>query len=395
MQQVELEAELLESPAASVCVSSFEGQSGTTEYHLTVRPTEYGPVEEQLERLTGAYQEALDSLGLSRETAVLRRFFCSDIQNAVNALKSCALSNPGASGGPCAVSWIGQAPMPPSRIALSAYHISDPDDTLQRTRIGNTTAIRRGGLTHHWSTRVLSTAADSSYGQTQGLFGEYLAYLASQGMTLEENVLRTWFYVEDVDANYGGLVAARREIFAEHGLTPKTHFIASTGIEGRCADLKARVMLDSYAISGVRPEQVEYLAALDHLSPTHHYGVTFERATSVAYHDRKHIFISGTASIDRHGNILYPGDVSRQLERTLENVEALLMQADATLDDMQTFIVYVRDPSDQAFAWSRMRERFGEAPIEVVVAPVCRPGWLIEVEGTAIVSACNPDLPPF
>jgi hypothetical protein len=42
-----------------------------------------------------------------------------------------------------------------------------------------------------------------------------------------------------------------------------------------------------------------------------------------------------------------------------------------------------------------MTERFPDAPIQVVQAPVCRPGWLIEVEGIAIVPAENPNLPSF
>ena len=59
------------------------------------------------------------------------------------------------------------------------------------------------------------------------------------------------------------------------------------------------------------------------------------------------------------------------------------------------FIVYVRDPGDYSLARRTMRERFGDAPFEVVVAPVCRPAWLIEVEGLAILPESNPDLPPF
>jgi len=123
--------------------------------------------------------------------------------------------------------------------------------------------------------------------------------------------------------------------------------------------------------------------------------VTFERATSIAYRDRKHVLISGTASIDKEGQIVHPGDVSRQLDRTLENVEALLAQAGAALSDMGLFIVYVRDHTDCEMARRRMRERFATAPIEVVVAPVCRPGWLIEAEGMAVIAADNPNLPEF
>ena len=46
-------------------------------------------------------------------------------------------------------------------------------------------------------------------------------------------------------------------------------------------------------------------------------------------------------------------------------------------------------------AQRQMRDRFGDAPIEVVLAPVCRPGWLIEVEGEAIVPESNSELPAF
>jgi enamine deaminase RidA (YjgF/YER057c/UK114 family) len=155
------------------------------------------------------------------------------------------------------------------------------------------------------------------------------------------------------------------------------------------------VLLDAYAISGIELEQIEFISALDHLSHTHVYGVTFERATSVAYRDRKHVLISGTASINHEGQILHEGDVSRQLDRTLENVEALLNQADATLADLCHFIVYVRDHIDCEMAERRMRAEFPTAPCQVVVAPVCRPGWLIEVEGMAIISADNPHLPEF
>jgi len=107
----------------------------------------------------------------------------------------------------------------------------------------------------------------------------------------------------------------------------------------------------------------------------------------LAYRDRKHIFISGTASIDHNGNILYPGDVMRQLDRTLENVEVLLKHAGAGFKDMGVLIVYVRDPGDFENVQKHTRERFGNMPIEIIMAPVCRPGWLIEVEGQAIIPA--------
>ncbi len=385
----------------SANVSHFQGESGVAEYHLTMHPTEDGSIETQLEWLANAYQSALDSMGLGPQTAVLRRFFCTDLLNYAPALEAQPFANPSTAGEPCAVSWIGQPPMAPARVALWAYHISDPHAELDKAQDGASLTLQRGALSHHWTTGVThadgvaQTTSETSYEQTRDILEHYGAFLRARNLTLAGNVVRTWFFVKDVDANYEGLVASRREFFAEHGLTPDTHFIASTGIDGTSANADALVAMDAYAVSGLRPEQVEYLEALDHLSPTHVYGVTFERATSVAYRDRKHVIISGTASIDSQGNILHPGDVSRQLGRTIENVEALLKQAGATLQDLCQLIVYVRDPSDHELACQQIREHFGAMPLEVVLAPVCRPGWLIELEGLAIIPAHRPELPLF
>jgi enamine deaminase RidA (YjgF/YER057c/UK114 family) len=379
----------------SVSVSRFCGQGGVEEYHLVARPTACGNIGTQLEWVSGAYRQTLEDLGLDAQTAVFKRFFCSDLANQAAALEACPISNPHRLDEPCAVSWSGQSPMSPAKVALWAYHFNDAGRNLEKCREGACLTLRRNGLRHHWTTGIACPNGDTSYDQTRGIFDKYDSFLKERNLSLADSVLRTWLFVEDIDSNYQEVVAARREVFAERGLTRDTHFIASTGIEGASVDAGAKITMDAYAISGVRREQVEYLAALDHLSPTHVYGVTFERGTSVSYRDRKHIIISGTASIDDTGEILYEGDVPRQLERTLENVEALLEQAGATLEDMCVFVVYVRDPADHVLVWKLMRDRFGQAPIEVVLAPVCRPGWLVEVEGMAILPSSNPGLPPL
>ena len=118
-------------------------------------------------------------------------------------------------------------------------------------------------------------------------------------------------------------------------------------------------------------------------------------AAALVRRDRADLRQRPFALIDPEGRILHQGDVEKQLDRTLENMEALLDRAGATLGDMSSFIVYVRDPSDHSVAWRRMRQRVDGAPVQVVQASVCRPGWLIEVEGTAVISAANPGLPTF
>ena len=57
----------------------------------------------------------------------------------------------------------------------------------------------------------------------------------------------------------------------------------------------------------------------------------FERGTSVEYGDRRHLFISGTASIDHRGEVVHVGDVREQTRRMWENVEKLLEEAKPVL----------------------------------------------------------------
>ena len=59
-----------------------------------------------------------------------------------------------------------------------------------------------------------------------------------QGCKLADNCIRTWFFVQNVDVNYAGVVKARNEVFVTQNLTEKTHYIASTGIGGRMLILK-------------------------------------------------------------------------------------------------------------------------------------------------------------
>ena len=193
--------------------------------------------------------------------------------------------------------------------------------------------------------------------------------------------------MRDVDVNYAGVVKARKEVFVTQNLTEKTHYIASTGIEGRHADPSVLVQMDTYAVDGLEPGQLQYLYAPTHLNPTYEYGVTFERGTTVTYGDRKHVFISGTASIDNHGEILHPGNVLKQAERMMENITALLAEAGATPADILQAITYLRDPADYAVVKRYLDIAYPDMPRLIVLAPVCRPGWLIETECIAVVPA--------
>ena len=115
--------------------------------------------------------------------------------------------------------------------------------------------------------------------------------------------------------------------------------------------------MDTYAVDGLKSEQIHYLYAPTHLNPTYEYGVSFERGTYVDYGDRRQVFISGTASINNKGEVVYPGDL-KQTERMWENVEALLKEAGCTFDDLGQMIVYLRDVADYTVVKGMYDERF-------------------------------------
>jgi len=214
-------------------------------------------------------------------------------------------------------------------------------------------------------------------------------------MTLLDNAIRTWVYVRDVDNHYKGMVESRKAFFEQHGLNPDTRYIASTGIEGFAKEVNSIVSFDAFAINHLKKEQIVNMEALENLPPTIKYDVTFERGTRVKFGDRSHLHISGTASIDKYGEIMHISDIKKQTQRTIDNIKSLLSSHGATLKDMAYYIVYIRDFKDK----NKVMEVIGkeipkEVPLLLLEGAVCRPAWLVELEGVAIIPDST-EFPPF
>jgi enamine deaminase RidA (YjgF/YER057c/UK114 family) len=368
----------------------FSALIGASETHLVLVPERAAPFPRQLRQVEVAYATALETLGLDSGSAVLRRLFASDLANQRDALRASWL----ASG--TAVSMVEQPPLPEAKLALYAYHVADLAHAPRLRLVGDGAALwAHQGRTHVAVTGLSQPGEGSAYDQMRAALLRFDRLLADRGMTLRDHALRTWIYVAALDADYQGIVRARREVFAERGMTQDTHYLASTGIAGSTGDPAVRVVLDALAVKGLAPTQIRHLHAPDHLSPTHLYGVTFERGTAVTYGDRTHALLSGTASIDSQGHIVHLGDVLRQLDRTLENMGALLADAGAALDDLTHVILYLRDAADRRAVERAFQHRLPGMPYLILRAPVCRPGWLIELEGCAVTPVGNPAFAPF
>ncbi|MBO4891101.1 MAG: hypothetical protein J5502_00695 [Prevotella sp.] len=336
----------------------------------------------QLEAVMNAY----DALGtqFANTQAVFKRYFLSDAANQADEIIAADLSL-------CAKSIIQQAPLDGTKVALWVYLMTGVETQLNKSGLYE---ARHGAFRHLFNASAHNLAANSEY-QMRLLFNEYVMQLAEEGCKLSDNCVRTWLFVNDIDLNYGGVVRARNQVFFTQGLTVHTHFIASTGIGGRQQDPNVLSQMDNYAIAGIQPEQIHNLYAPTHLNRTSDYGVSFERGTYIDYADRRHVFISGTASINNKGEIMYPKDIEQQTRHMWENVEALLAEADCTYEDVTEMIVYLRDIADYDIVRSLYEERFPDKPYVIVHAAVCRPGWLVEMECMAVKAQEKTEYPEF
>jgi enamine deaminase RidA (YjgF/YER057c/UK114 family) len=371
----------------------FKGNSATAEHFISVQAPEHLSFKEQVAFVVASYRDTQAQLGLAPETAVFRRIFLSDVLNQASFIRESELLDD-----MVAISIIQQPPLQGSKVALLAYHIKAPEPLIKRRISPKHLLVEKNGQRHLWSTRLCTCdheTSNSSEKQTKAIFDDLSAVLAEHKSNLADHCVRTWIYMKDVDVFYKGMVDSRRDIFTKHGLTADTHYIASTGIQGACSHRFDLVSMDAYSNLDLVPGQISYLNDFDYLCPTKDYNVTFERGTTVSYNDRRHHYISGTASIDRQGDVVHPGDVLLQLDRALENTDVLLKSGAASLDDMMYLLVYLRDIADFQCVNQVLRERFPNLPIFIVQGAVCRPAWLIEIEGVAITKNDNPSLPSF
>ena len=367
------------STEASIRV--FRPEGNVPEYHVMLRltDTKYDAAEQfrRIETTILLLQERLQGAFL-----IWKRYFVSDAVNQSIFINSSDANS--------AVSVVQQPPLDGTKVAVWLYLASH----VHLTKDTQGAIMEHAGYRHLYHTQIHSTESDVTV-QTKTVFDNYIQILAGKGCTLERNCQRTWVFVHDVDTQYAGMVDARSKCFENEGLTRDTHFIASTGIEGKYTHPGTSVFMDAYAIQGIQPEQVQYLYAPTHLNPTSQYGVTFERGTAIQYGDRRHIYISGTASINNRGEIEHPLDLLKQTDRMFENIRTLLAEAGADMNDAMHLIVYLRDIADYEAIASYMQKNYPQIPHVIVWAPVCRTGWLVEAECMAIKNTGNKQFKPF
>ena len=364
-------------PTCYADVSAFTPKEGAAEYHIMVYTQ--GTPDRAITEMGLFIGKCLKKAPYKNAVPLFVRLFLSDAQaqnDAVHRMADtlCRLAAKAnaSSASPStpvpALSVIEQAPADGSPLAAWIY-LKEDDGSLAN---------------YVWTTEKFATSGNVTQ-QTLKLLMDYSKTLEYRACTINNHCIRTWFYVRDIDRNYAAFAKTRKDYFTRIGLTDKTHYIASTGIQGNNAAPGSFVTMDALSIKNIRPDQITYLHGLSHLSPTHLYGVTFERGVAVQGSDRKTLYISGTASIDNKGNVMYLNDIEKQTLRMWENVEVLLKEAGATFAHLAQCIVYLRNPEDYDVVKALFETQFPSVPCLITRAPVCRPTWLIEMECIAVL----------
>jgi len=116
--------------------------------------------------------------------------------------------------------------------------------------------------------------------------------------------------------------------------------------------------------------------------PALDYRSAFSRAVEVQVPGRRHLYISGTASIDEHGASVYRGDIDGQIRWTMAVVEAMLKSRNMTWNDNALrAVTYFKDlqvaPRFTAYCRSH---GLSERMVTPVQATMCREELLFEIE---------------
>jgi enamine deaminase RidA (YjgF/YER057c/UK114 family) len=250
--------------------------------------------------------------------------------------------------------------------------------------------------------------APEACAEAMSCFEQMRQRLALAGVGFDQ-VVRTWIYVNQITEGpegrqrYQELNRARTGFyrgirFGARWRGPgaaETVYPASTGIGTRGTHIDmACVALDSrrpdvFIVPLENPLQTPACAYHARYSPQ---SPKFARAMAVVQGHFVSTLVSGTASIV-DAKTVHAGDIVRQTEQTLENIEKLIAPENfarhglagtgATLRDVAKLRVYVKRPEDYEGCRDVVERRLPNVPAIYLHADVCRPDLLVEIEAVA------------
>lgn len=143
----------------------------------------------------------------------------------------------------------------------------------------------------------------------------------------------------------------------------------------------------------IRPLKKKAIYAPQYLCEPIHYvkPVSFSRGIRMDLGKWIFLFISGTASVDKHGNTSHLGDFLAQTKRTFKNLTALLQSEGAGWHNVVKTTCYLKDMRNYEI-FNEFRNQFYKQQrlhpfpaSSCIEANLCRPELLVEIELIAIL----------
>jgi enamine deaminase RidA (YjgF/YER057c/UK114 family) len=217
--------------------------------------------------------------------------------------------------------------------------------------------------------------------QTSVTFQRMSEALGQAGLSLAD-VVRTWFYLDDLLAWYGEFNEVRNLLYAgidfRSGSSP-----ASTGISGGNPAGTALVA-GAWAVRPLNASTRIEEVASPLQCPAPAYGSAFSRAMEMISKNGRRLWISGTASVAPGGQTLWPGDLAKQIDLTLDVVDAILRSRGFEFTDLTRATAYFKNPADAArLSEACAARRLRPLPLVSTGCGICRPDLLFELEADA------------
>ncbi len=392
-------AEKIETQSCSIVLRRVEGPEARELFFLCQPLAEAAGADAstQAEEIYRAILGVLEAEGASFASVVWETLFLRTLRADLGAVREArrrALAAGGAAPHRPATTEIEQPPLNEgARLEVSVQAVLPNEGPLRvdsfdaRPVCGCAECARSHGLRVHVGEEArlyaggLYGSGEDAYEQTLAMFAAAEDLLQRAGMDFRD-VVRTWIHLREMDRDYADLNRARREFFEARGIDPAP---ASTGIGGGPGPEGHDLCLGVYAARMTRP-LVRTPMSAPTLNEAMAYGSDFARGMRVVETNKIALHVSGTASIDEVGRTAHPGDFEAQAERMLVNVAALLEGQGATFGDVVSAITYLKHPEDAERLRQKLRKAgFEGFPNALVVAPICRPELLCEVEALAVL----------
>lgn len=360
-------------------IEPFPVDGLTPEFVVTERPRAGEPLNAAFRRLAAElYAREAELLGLM-------------IYGAASARPECEQAMREALGKTeWPVTWIDGAGCDGAALAgVQAFAVSGRPVT--RVRLGKCvvgSVFEDGGARHCLLGGLGPTATGlPRAAQVQQTLGN-LEWALEQADFKLRDVVRTWFYNDDILAWYGDFNRVRSAHYAGVGFRTGS-LPASTGIGTRSPG-RAALVAGAWAMQPLDAKAYAKEIGSPLQCPAPAYGSSFSRAMEVRSGGCRRLFVSGTASIRPDGLTTWVNNPAKQVALTMEVVSAILHSRVMSYCDVTRATAYFRNPMDKGYfdAWCAARE-LAHWPVVALQADVCRDDLLFEIELDAVVPAAS------